>query len=82
MPTNENDGFMVYDSADVHYETERLEERELFVRAYSYVTVKDGRSYDEGAVSARITVTGISGSVTLSTGAGTWTVPDGVRRIR
>ena len=60
MPTNENDGFMVYDSADVHYETARL----------------------EGKVSARITVTGISGSVTLSTGAGTWTVPDGVRKIR
>ena len=82
MPTSENDGFMVYDSADVHYETPKLEEKELFVRAYSYVTVKDGRWYDEGAVSARITVTGISGSVTLSTGAGVWTVPDGVRRIR
>ena len=82
MPTNENDGFMVYDSADVHYETARLEERELFVRAYSYVTVTDGRWYDEGKVSAKITVTGISGSITLSTGAGTWTVPDGVTRIR
>ena len=82
MPTSENDGFMVYDSADVHYETARLEERELFVRAYSYVTVKDGRWYDEGAVSARITVTGISGSVVFGAGAGTWTVPDGVRRIR
>lgn len=82
MPTSETDGFMVYDSADVHYETPKLEERELFVRAYSYVTVKDGRWYDEGKVSARITVTGISGSVTLSAGAGVWTVPDGVRRIR
>ena len=82
VPTSETDGFMVYDSADVHYETAKLEERELFVRAYSYVTVKDGRWYDEGKVSARITVTGISGSVTLSTGAGTWTVPDGVTRIR
>lgn len=82
MPTSETDGFMVYDSADVHYETARLDERELFVRAYSYVTVRDGRWYDEGAVSARITVTGISGSVTFGAGAGTWTVPDGVRRIR
>nr|DAP06839.1 MAG TPA: hypothetical protein [Caudoviricetes sp.] len=82
MPTNENDGFMVYDSADVHYETAKLEERELFVRAYSYVTVKDGRWYDEGKVSAKITVTGISGSVTLSTGAGVWTVPDKVSKIR
>ena len=82
MPTDENDGFMVYDSADVHYETPKLEERELFVRAYSYVTVRDGRWYDEGAVSSRITVTGISGSVTLSTGAGVWTVPDNVYKIR
>ena len=82
LPTDENDGFMFYDSADVHYETPKLEERELFVRAFNYVTVKDGRWYDEGAVSARITVTGISGSVTLSTGAGVWTVPEGVRRIR
>ena len=82
MPTSETDGFMVYDSADVHYETVRLEERELFVRAYSYVTVRDGRWYDEGKVNARITVTGISGSVTLSTGAGTWTVPDKVDKIR
>lgn len=82
MPINETDGFMVYDSADVHYETPKLEERELFVRAYSYVTVRDGRWYDNGAVSAQIAVTGISGSVTLSTGAGVWTVPEGVRRIR
>ena len=82
MPTSETDGFMFYDSADVHYETPKFEERELFVRAYSYVTIKDGRWYDEGKVSARITVTGISGSVTLSTGAGVWTVPDNVYKIR
>ena len=82
MPTSETDGFMVYDSADVHYETARLEERELFVRAFNYVTVRDGRWYDEGTVSAKITVTGISGSVTLGAGAGTWTVPAGVTRIR
>lgn len=82
LPINETDGFMVYDSADVHYETPLLEERELFVRAFNYVTVRDGRWYDEGKVSARITVTGISGSVTLSTGAGVWTVPDNVYKIR
>lgn len=82
MPTSENDGFMVYDSADVHYETPKLEERELFVRAYSYVTVRDGRWYDDGKVSATIRVSGISGSVTFGAGAGTWTVPEGVRRIR
>nr|DAW37176.1 MAG TPA: hypothetical protein [Caudoviricetes sp.] len=82
LPINETDGFMFYDSADVHYETPLLEERELYVRAFNYVTVRDGRWYDDGAVSARITVSGISGSVTLSTGAGVWTVPDNVYKIR
>lgn len=82
MPTSETDGFMQIDSADVYYTTDRLQETDLYVRAYNYVTVRDGRWYDEGAVSARITVTGINGAVTLSAGAGVWTVPDGVRRIR
>ena len=82
MPTDENDGFMFYDSADVHYETPKLEERELYVRAYSYVTTNEGRWYDDGKVSATIRVSGISGSVTFGAGAGTWTVPEGVRRIR
>ena len=82
MPTSETDGFMQIDSADVHYTTDRLQETDLYVRAYNYVTVKDGRWYDEGAVSSHIRVTGINGAVTLSAGAGTWTVPDGVRRIR
>ena len=82
MPTSETDGFMVYDSADVHYETPLLEERELFVRAFNYVTVRDGRWYDDGKISNHIRVTGNSGAITLSAGAGVWTVPDGVRRIR
>ena len=82
MPTSETDGFMQIDSADVYYTTDRLQETDLYVRAYNYVTVKDGRWYDEGAVSSHIRVTGINGAVTLSAGAGTWTVPDGVRRIR
>ena len=82
MPTSETDGFMQIDSADVYYTTDRLQETDLYVRAYNYVTVKDGRWYDEGAVSSHIRVTGINGAVTLSAGAGVWTVPDGVRRIR
>lgn len=82
MPTSETDGFMVYDSADVHYETPLLEERELFVRAFNYVTVTDGRWYDEGNISNHIRVTSNSGAITLSAGGGVWTVPEGVRRIR
>ena len=82
MPTSTGDGFTAYDSADVHYETPVLQERQLYVRAYNYVTTNEGRWYDEGTVSATIRVSGISGSVTLGAGAGTWTVPEGVRRIR
>ena len=82
MPTSETDGFMQIDSADVYYTTDRLQETDLYVRAYNYVTVKDGRWYDDGAVSSHIRVTGINGAVTLSAGAGVWTVPDGVKRIR
>lgn len=82
MPENVWDGFTYWDSADVHFETGRLEERQLYVRAFNYVTTNEGRWYDSGAVSSTIRVSGISGSVTLGVGAGTWTVPEGVRRIR
>ena len=82
MPTSITDGFYTLDSADVHFETGRLEERQLYVRAFNYATTNSGRWYDDGKVSATIQVTGISGSVTLGAGAGTWTVPEGVRRIR
>lgn len=82
MPTSTTDGFYTLDSADVHFETGRLEERQLYVRAFNYATTNSGRWYDDGKVSATIQVTGISGSVTLGAGAGTWTVPEGVRRIR
>ena len=82
MPTSTEDGFYKFDSADVHFETGRLEERQLYVRAFNYVTTNSGRWYDNGAVSSTIRVSGISGSVTLGAGAGTWTVPEGVRRIR
>ena len=82
LPESISDGFFIFDSDDVHFEKAIPEERELFVRVFNYVTVNGDRWYDDGALSARITVTGISGSVTLSTGAGVWTVPEGVRRIR
>ena len=82
MPTSIGDGFTAYDSADVYYTTPSLQERQLYVRAYNYVTVSDGRWYDDGAVSATIRVSGISGSVTFGAGAGTWTVPANVYKIR
>ena len=82
MPTSVTDGFMQVDSADVYYTTTTLQERTLYVRAYNYVTTNEGRWYDSGNVSSTIQVTGVSGSVTFGAGAGTWTVPEGVRRIR
>lgn len=82
MPTSVTDGFTAYDSADVYYTTPILQERQLYVRAYNYVTVSDGRWYDDGAVSATIRVSGISGSVTFGAGAGTWIVPANVYKIR
>ena len=77
-----SDGFFIFDSDDVHFEKAMPEERELFVRVFNYVTVNGDRWYDNGDVSAKINVTGISGSVTLGVGAGTWTVPDKVDKIR
>ena len=82
VPTSVTDGFMQVDSADVYYTTSLLQERRLYVRAYNYVTTNEGRWYDSGNVSSTIQVTGVSGSVTFGAGAGTWTVPEGVRRIR
>ena len=85
MPTSIYDGFTFWDSADVHYETTRpLQEGLLYIRAYSYVETNSGRwyDYDGTPVYTTIQVTGISGSVTFGAGAGTWTVPEGVRRIR
>ena len=85
MPDGIYDGTTYWDSADVHYETTRpLQEGLLYIRAYSYVETNQGRwyDYDGTPVYTTIQVTGISGSVTFGAGAGTWTVPEGVRRIR
>lgn len=85
MPDGIYDGFTFWDSADVHYETTRpLQEGLWYIRAYSYVETNQGRwyDYDGTPVYTTIQVTGISGSITFGAGAGTWTVPEGVRRIR
>ena len=82
VPTSVTDGFMQVDSADVYYTTTALQERTLYVRAYNYVTTNEGRWYDSGNVSSTIRVSGVSGSVTFGAGAGTWTVPANVYKIR
>ena len=84
MPDGIYDGFTFWDTADVHYETRPLQEGLLYIRAYSYVETNQGRwyDYDGTPVYTTIQVTGISGAVSFGAGAGTWTVPEGVRRIR
>lgn len=82
LPESISDSFFIFDSDDVHFEKAMPEERELFVRVFNFVTVNGDRWYDNGDVSAKINVTGISGSVTLGVGAGVWTVPDKVYKIR
>lgn len=82
MPTSVTDGFYTLDIADVYCTPSGLEERQLYIRAFNYVTTNEGRWYDSGNVSSTIRVSGISGAVTFGAGAGTWTVPEGVRRIR
>ena len=82
MPTSVTDGFYTLDIADVYCTPSGLEERQLYVRAFNYVTTNEGRWYDDGRVSATIRVSGISGAVTLGAGAGTWTVPSNVYKIR
>lgn len=84
MPTSIYDGTTFLDSADVHYETRPLQEGLLYIRAYSYVETNMGRwyDYDGTPVYTTIQVTGISGSVTFGAGAGTWTVPANVYKIR
>lgn len=85
MPNGIYDGSPFWDSADVHYETTRpLQEGLWYIRAYSYVETNQGRwyNYDGTPVYTTIQVTGISGSVTFGAGAGTWTVPANVYKIR
>ena len=82
MPTGIDDGFMFKDSADVYFDTDKLEEKEVYVRAFNYLTVANGRWYDDGEISTHVKVKAVSGSITLSAGAGVWTVPEGVKRIR
>ena len=84
MPDGIYDGFMPVDTADVHYETRTLQEGLLYIRAYSYVETNQGRwyDYDGTPVYTTIQVTGISGAVSFGAGAGTWTVPANVYKIR
>ena len=82
MPNSVYDSDTQYASGDTHLVTQPLSEGVWYIRAFNYVATNNGRWYDGGKVSYMINVTGISGSVTLGAGAGTWTVPPNVYKIR
>lgn len=82
MPNSVYDSDTQYASGDTHLVTQPLSEGVWYIRAFNYVATNNGRWYDDGKVSYMINVTGISGSVTLGAGAGTWTVPANVYKIR
>lgn len=82
MPNSVYDSDAQYASGDTHLVTQPLSEGIWYIRAFNYVATNNGRWYDDGKVSYMINVTGISGSVTLGAGAGTWTVPANVYKIR
>lgn len=82
MPNSVYDSDTQYASGDTHLVTQPLSEGIWYIRAFNYVATNNGRWYDDGKVSFMINVTGISGSVTFGAGAGTWTVPANVYKIR
>jgi len=82
MPNSVYDSDIQYASGDTHLVTQPLSEGVWYIRAFNYVATNNGRWYDDGKVSYMINVTGISGSITFGAGAGTWTVPANVYKIR
>ena len=82
MPNSVYDSDTQYASGDTHLVTQPLSEGVWYIRAFNYVATNNGRWYDDGKVSYMINVTGISGSITFGAGAGTWTVPANVYKIR
>ena len=85
-PRNPDDtsGKWVHDTADTYIVTPLFPDVPHFIKAVSYVSVDGGRWYQDfdSAPTLEFTPTQKSGAITLSTGAGTWTVPDNVYKIR
>ena len=85
-PRNPDDasGEWVYDTADTYIVTPLFPDVPYYIKAVSYVSVNGGRWYQDfdSAPTLEFTPTQKSGAITLSKGAGTWTVPDNVYKIR
>lgn len=83
-PGNPEDGEIKFDTADTYRITDILAAGMWYFRAWNYVTVNatsGGRWYGS-YVEAAINNSSINGAQTLGAGAGVWTVPAGVRKIR
>ena len=85
-PRNPDDtsGTWIHDTADTYIVTPLFPDVPHYIKAVSYVSVNGGRWYQDfdSAPTLEFTPTQKSGAITLSTGAGTWTVPDNVYKIR
>ena len=81
---DDTSGKWVYDTADTYTITPLFPDVPHYIKAVSYVSVKGGRWYQDinSAPKLEFTPTAASGAITLGMGAGVWTVPANVYRIR
>lgn len=84
MNPDDTSGKWVYDTADTYIVTPAFPDVPHYIKAVSYVSVREGRWYQDFNIAPKLefTPTTTSGAVTLGMGAGVWTVPANVYRIR
>lgn len=77
-------GRWYYDTADSSVLTPAMQDVPYFAKIISYVTVSDGRWYQDFGQAQTIQFTPLSssGSQSFSAGSGVWTVPSNVYRLR
>lgn len=77
-------GRWYYDTADSSVLTPVMQDVPYFAKIISYVTVSDGRWYQDFGQAQTIQFTPLSssGSQSFSAGSGVWTVPSNVYRLR
>lgn len=77
-------GIWYYDTADSSVLTPVMQNIPYFAKIVSYVTVSDGRWYQDFSQAPTIQFTPVasSGSQSFSAGSGVWTVPSNVYRLR
>lgn len=82
-PYDVNGGWY-YDTADSSVLTPVMQNIPYFAKIVSYVTVSDGRWYQDFSQAPTIQFTPVasSGSQSFSAGSGVWTVPSNVYRLR